>query len=128
MTPFFIVLSVILISAGTVPYALAQQEDNKTIIDNVEVPPSSVDQNALEYYHKAIDVATLHNASSDTISILNAQNQVYSCLDNLVSQQDANMESECDDTMTHAIVNHELGDNQTIIQLAHTYLKARGIQ
>jgi len=114
-----------------VPYAVAQQEDNKTIIMGVEVPSDNVDQNAIDYYHKAIDAATLHNASSDTINILNAQQQVYSCLHNLVSsgfQQSESMASGCDDTMTHAIINHELGNNQTIINLAHTYLKARGIQ
>jgi hypothetical protein len=120
-----LVLAILLIGVAS---AKAQQEDNRTIIGGVEVPSDNVDQNAIDYYHKAIDVATLHNASSDTINILNAQNHVYSCLDNLVSQQDESTASECDDSMTHAIVNHELGNNQTIIKLAHVYLKARGIQ
>jgi hypothetical protein len=119
-----LVLAILLIGVAS---AKAQQEDNRTIIGGVEVPSLDAAQNGLDYYHKAMDIASLHNASN--YNILNAQAGVYSCLGSLLSQpQDELGVSMCDDSMTHAIVNHELGNNQTIIKLAHGYLKARGIQ
>jgi hypothetical protein len=122
----FLVALIPLLILFHLPYAVAQQEDNKTIINNVEVPPSSVDQNAIDYYEKEINVAQLHNASVNTINTLIAQYDVYKCLNALVNSED--MLSSCNNHITDLIVNHELGNNQTIINLAHTFLKARGIQ
>jgi len=34
----------------------------------------------------------------------------------------------CDSPVTDMIINHELVNNQTMINIAHAYLKARGIQ
>jgi hypothetical protein len=135
MTPFLTVLwtcfiiMVIMVSIHfIIPYAIAQQEDNKTIVGGIEVPPSSLDQNAIDLLHKSILVAQLHNASNDAINILFGQYDVYKCLDALVNSEQTIEPSYCDVRVTDLIVNHELGNNQTIINLAHTYLKARGIQ
>lgn len=123
----FVIITVLVVLVLIGARAQAQQEDNKTIIGGVEVPSLDAAQSGVDYYHKAMDIALLHNASN--YNILNAQAGVYSCLVSLLSQpQDELGVSMCDDIMTHAIVNHELGNNQTIIKLAHVYLNARGIQ
>jgi hypothetical protein len=109
-------------------YAVAQQEDNKTIVAGIEVPSDSIDSNAIDYYHTAILEAQLHNASNDAINILFGKYDVFKCLDALVNTEQTIEPSTCDVRITDLIVNHELGNNQTIINLAHTYLKARGIQ
>src|SRR5207245_446392 len=102
------------------------QEDNKTIIGGVEVPTLDQAQNGLDYYTKARYHAELHNVSQATIAILTKQGGVYSCLADLVTG--SSYLELYDRTLTDEIVSHELGNNQTIINLAHVYLKARGIQ
>ena len=70
--------------------------------------------------------------------MLQAQYNVLVCIDNTLlshSENDttsqelfAQAASSCDGFATDALVSHSIGNNQTIIHLAHAYLKARGIQ
>ena len=48
--------------------------------------------------------------------------------DTASQEMDAQAASDCDGTVTNSLVSHSIGNNQTILNCAHTYLNIRGIQ
>lgn len=81
-------------------------------------------------YDRLTNIAKLHNATTAQLDSLTNQKNIFSCLSYLfdVSFGWTNSKSLCDSTLTDEIIHHDLGSNQTLIDLAHIYLKARGIQ
>ena len=60
-------------------------------------------------------------------NMYNVQNNVLVCIINTMFQIDTMNASACDQTKGN-IANHDLGNNQTIINLAKQYLALTGIQ
>lgn len=80
---------------------------------------------------KSLDSAVLHN-NTTAFNLLKAQDEVLGCIDSVFLFGDVMIHSEsvssCDYTVTYNIVHHSLGNNATLLHLAHQYLLARGIK
>ena len=83
---------------------------------------------------RQVNSAKLHNATSQQIDKLNTKSHLLSCVDDLVRPPNPydvfhgfNLK-QCDDNVTEMIVKHELRNNHTMIKVAYTFLKSRGIQ
>jgi hypothetical protein len=96
---------------------------------------SFIDQEARIMKHAY--AAELHG-NRTAYNMLNSQNGILTCIDNTllshVENDTASQEgaaqaaSSCDGLVTDALVSLSIGNNQTILNWAHLYLKARGIQ
>ncbi|MDQ6864122.1 MAG: hypothetical protein M3044_09885 [Thermoproteota archaeon] len=71
------------------------------------------------------DIAKLHNATSATLGTFAAQRQVLTCVQLYFSQTEI---ADCNDLLTGYLTQNELGNNQTMINIAKAYLKLSGIQ
>jgi hypothetical protein len=94
---------------------------------------SSNISNAIDSLDRLTNIAKLHNATVTQLSILTSQHNLLVCVQDLVDPTVYvyavnTLSFVCDSPVTDMVVNHELGNNQTMIKIAHAYLKARGIQ
>ena len=70
-------------------------------------------------------IAKLHNATSAILDTFAAQRQVLTCVHLYFSQNEI---ADCNDLLTGYLTQNELGNNQTMINIAKAYLKLSGIQ
>jgi hypothetical protein len=52
-------------------------QNDTVIVKDVKLPSGSVDTKAMDYFHRALNIAKLHNVTNQTIAIMNPQNNVY---------------------------------------------------
>ncbi len=88
---------------------------------------------AIQNHDRLSNIAKLHNIlSAEEQNILTAQHNVLVCVEELIvpysMATNGTLSFTWDGPITDMIVKHELGNNQTMINIAHAYLKARGIQ
>jgi hypothetical protein len=134
MTPFFTVLYacfivMILVTAASGIAAFAQQTN---VTSMMGLNASNINT-AMDNEGRAEDIAILHNVTKPEPHALNPKWFTLDCIYNLFQFSKrvpgtAEALSVCDDIITGNIVNHDFGNNQIMINLAHAYLKARGIQ
>jgi len=88
--------------------------------------------NALNNQDRLQNIAKLHNATDSELNNLTLGHNLLVCVDNILvpnfSITNSYLNLVCDGPVTDIIVHHQLGNNQTMIKIAHAYLKARGIQ
>lgn len=87
---------------------------------------------AINNQDRLTNIAKLHNATVPELNIMTSGHNLLVCVNNLLAPNIAITNSYlnlvCDGPITDMVIHHELGDNQTMINIAHAYLKARGIQ
>jgi len=94
---------------------------------------SSNISNAIDNLDRLSNIAKLHNATVAQLNIFTSQHNLLICVEDLVVPSVYvyavnTLSFVCDGPVTDMVVNHELGNNQTMIDLAHAYLAARGIK
>jgi hypothetical protein len=94
-------------------------------------------KNQASGYDKLIDIKKLHSppptpyTTNPELTVLYSQQTVLRCIGYLFDMNlpaIPDMRSTCDNSITSYIYEQELGTNQTILNLAHEYLQARGIK
>ena len=113
------------------------------IILLIVLPSLAFGMNAIQAYSILRDERTLSNAADSVMkhaasaelhgnmtahNMYIVQNNVLVCIINTMFHNDTMNASACDQTIAGNIANHDLGNNQTIIDLAKQYLALRGIQ
>src|SRR2546421_12312411 len=97
-----------------------------TIFDNgfLELNAQNI-QNHEFNLGRITDIAKLHDATSATLDTFAVQRQVLACVQLYFSQSEI---ADCNDLLTGYLTHNELGNNQTMINVAKAYLKLSGIQ
>ena len=124
----FIVALVAVLAISQITQAQAQQNTGNTTngtignirtgINNTNLMNSVASQSALTNRAKL-----LHNGTSDPE--LEAGRQLLDCVQFLFQNIPADF---CNDQVTDMVINHQFANNQTMLGIAHGYLKAKGIE
>jgi hypothetical protein len=92
---------------------------------------SNIDS-AIDHQQKLMYRAKLNNATLTVQNELTTGNNLLVCVQSLVIDSPITTESYrhilCDSLTVDAITNHEFGNNQAMIALAHAVLQLRGIE
>lgn len=120
-------VAVLAISISTIAQAQQKNTGNttngtigniRTGINNTNLMASVESQSVLINRAKL-----LHNGTSDPE--LEASGQLLTCVQALFLKVPA---GHCNDMVTRMVINHQFGTNQTILGIAHGFLKAKGIE
>lgn len=110
-----------------------QQSTNQSAGIKIAGLDSSNIGQALDNQKRIINIAKLHNApTAKQNELVNTHNMMACVATVLDPPRYGNLGIgsviSCTDQVTDMIVNHELGNNQSMISLAREYLKSQGIQ
>lgn len=128
-----VIAALVAISISTIMQAQAQQNQTNQTTLSIAGFTGKDARKAMDKEYKIGLSLQLHNASKAKQDESNAKYYLFDCITDVVDPDKNNMLlnstlSICDGLVTKMIVNHELGNNQTMIKAAYAYLKSRGIQ
>ena len=128
-----------LIVAATI--TIPQQQAQAKQITTISGLNYNTIQDAIDSQRILLNSAKLHNSTTEHIKQLGFGYDVLICVKDILTPPNTvnNINTvfpgiyrtyvgQCDNEVTDGIVNHSAGMNQTIINIARDYLRARGIQ